>query len=235
MTKTTGKAIEERTWIVGPLRVVGPTKSTRIDGRGAKWTVMAVDTVVEDVAEKVFDSAVKAQAFIDELVGGAAPVDPMSEAAPELSEGVKKRGPASVRPTVTTATPATLNRSHTRYPAGVSSGPKDPDAAPFNLMSVADALTQEGLDPFVEVAKVLKERAPVMRDGKQAVDPETGELLTYAVIGPVDRAKILVELGQYVQPKLKAVEVKVEDRTQLTEEQLNARIAKIMAASAGAT
>lgn len=222
--------VTEKTWIVGPLRVRGPIAPVAgLPGsKGDQWTVLAVDSVTEETAEKAFSSATKAQAFIDSLVNGADPVDPLAEAAPEIvNPGTGSQG--AFRPT-TTATPATLTARHTRRQDGeAKTDPKNPAAAPFNLKSVSEALTDAGLDPFVEIAKVLKERVPIHRDGKPLVDDTTGEPVTVPLISGVDRAKILVELGQYVAPKLKAVEMKVEDKTKLTEEELDRRIAAFAA------
>lgn len=235
----TGLPVVERTWIVGPLRVIGPTKQTSHGGPAVRWVVTAIDSVAEDIAEKVFPSAAKAQAFIDELVSGAPPVDPLAEVAPTISGACSNRGSQGQKTLgeIAPPTPPTLDGRHTRRAPGDggpgAKGAKDPDAAPFNLKSVREALIQEGLDPFVEVARVLTERVPVMQDGKPVLDAE-GRPITVPRIGGVDRAKILVELGQYVEPKLKAVEVKVEDKTQLTEDQLNARIARLFAADAAA-
>lgn len=230
---TTGLPIVERTWIVGPLRVIGPTKQTSLGGPAVRWVVTASDDIAEILAEKVFSSAAKAQRFIDELVCGAPPIDPLAEVAPAISGACSDRGSQGQKTLgdIAMPTPPTLDGRHTRWEAGDggpgAKGTKDPNAAPFNLMSVRDALISEGLDPFVEVARVLTERVPVIQDGKPVLDAE-GQPVTVPRIGGVDRAKILVELGQYVEPKLKAVEVKVEDKTQLSEEQLDKRIAVFM-------
>jgi hypothetical protein len=229
-----GAKVIERTWIVGPLRVRGPIAPAHGVGGSRHWTVLAVDSMTEETAEKEFGSAVKAQAFIDTLVDGAPPVDPLAEVTRGLPSGDKHSGSASVTAVTTTPTPATLDRKHTRRAPGVTSGPKDPDAAPFNLKSVREALEDAGLDPFVEVARVLNERYTVTDADKKPVLDAEGQPIMRPLIGGIDRAKILVELGQYVAPKLKAVEVKVEDKTQLTEAQVDRRIADLFAAHAAA-
>jgi hypothetical protein len=219
-----------QTWVVGPLRVNGPLRM----GKG-KWSVIAVDSMTEETAEKVFDTAGKAQTFIDELVGGAPPVDPLVEAAPEIVNPSPNALP--LRPIVTTATPATLTRRHTRQVEGAGGpgqGEKDPDAAPFNLKAVRDALVDAEFDPFVELTRVLKEDAAVVKNGEAVLGADGKPLRVHAIRG-IDRAKILVELGQYVAPKLKAVEVKVEDVNKLTPEQMDARIALLLGRHKAAT
>jgi len=221
-------AVHEQRWQVGPLVVVGPTRFTTSKGNTA-WRVVAVDSSIEETAEKVFSSAVKAQTFIDGLVSGAAPIDPLEEARGTMASADNRSGSNGLHERAeTTPTPPTLNHRHTRVDP--YTGLKDPERSPFNLKSVVEALTGEGLDPFVEVARVLKERVPVVdRNGQPVIDRETGKPVTVPKIGGVERAKLLVELGQYVSPKLKAVDVKVEDKGALTEEQLDQRIAAIYA------
>jgi hypothetical protein len=106
--------------------------------------------------------------------------------------------------------------------------PKDAATAPFNLKAVTEALTDAGLDPFVELARALQETVTVLQaDGSPRLGPD-GQPIRRLVMGARDRASVLIELAQYYTPKLKAVEVKVEDKRQLTEEQLNERIAAIL-------
>lgn len=217
--------VEPRTWKVGTLTVIGPLRMpprSGLGGTGApQWQVMAHDTAIEETAEKVFSSATKAQRFIDSLVDGHPPEDP-------LANEPTRHGLSMVL--TTTPTPPRFDGRHTRIDRKAGETVAEHGAhAPFNLKAVAEALTGEGCDPFVEVARAVQERRPVMKgDGTPLIDPKTGEPVMVYVIGPTDRAKILIELGQYVSPKLKAVEVKVEDKRELTAEQLNDRIAAIL-------
>ena len=221
-----------RVWVIGTTRIEGPLRvPPRLAGGNSEWHVKATDTLVEDSITKVFSSVGKAQTFIDEITSGAAPVDPLAGGpdAPAKSIGAAAKVPSPVG-----ATPATLTHRNARMtaPAG---GKRDANVSPFNLKAVAEALIGEEMDPFVEVAKALKKRYWVIDgDGKAVIDPTTGEPAWRYEIGITDRAKILIELGQYIAPKLKAVEVKVEDKRTLSEEQLNDRIGAFLArANAG--
>jgi hypothetical protein len=209
-------------WHVGSLRVSGPHKHVR--GMSVRWEVIAVDEALEDVASKFFPSKAKAQAFIDQLVEGAPPIDPLA------SEGNTKTVQADrVLNTQLPARP-TLDGRHTRSRGRLVEGePKDAATAPFNLRAVKAVLEDEQMDPFVEIARALTETVPVlMADGSPRLDPATGEPLVRRAIGARDRASILIELAQYYTPKLKAVEMKVEDKRDLSEQQLDERIGAIL-------
>ena len=74
----------------------------------------------------------------------------------------------------------------------------------INLKAVADALALEGLDPTVELIKIIK---------SGNLDPKT-------------QASVLNELLQFTQPKLKAVEVK--SKVELNDDQIDARLAELL-------
>lgn len=94
-------------------------------------------------------------------------------------------------------------------------------AVGINLKSVAEALVLEGLDPAVEFARILK---PIQR-----VDPITGKKTMEHQLDPDTRARMLSEILQYTQPKLKAVEVKMSGTLDLlSEEQLDSRLATLL-------
>lgn len=228
----------ERTWVVGSLTVRGPYRLPQPIGapQGVKplWGVHAVDAALEDEAEKTFPSAAAAQRFIDELVSGAPPVDPLAD---DPDEPARSRGAQRQRPEDIVGNRATLTKSHTRRPAGQggpgAKGAKDPAAAPFNLKAVAEVLVEYGLNPFEEVARVMQARRPVRyppghEQAGQIVLDDDGNEVTEPVIHGIDRAKIGLELGKYIAPKLKAVEMKVEDKTKLTEAELDERIAAML-------
>ena len=94
----------------------------------------------------------------------------------------------------------------------------------FTIRGVRDVLTEHGLDPAAEIAKILQAEVPVLkRDGTPALD-EAGKPLMRAAIDPETKLKALLSLQDFVSPRLKAVEV-TDARPKLTEEQLDARIA----------
>lgn len=98
----------------------------------------------------------------------------------------------------------------------------------INLRSVAEACVDEGLDPAVEIPKALNLKRPVMRDGKQVYDENGDPVMEYVLDADV-RLRTLNELLQYIQPKLKAVEVKMSGSLELTGEQLDQRLAALLA------
>lgn len=68
----------------------------------------------------------------------------------------------------------------------------------INLKAVAEVLAERGLDPTEAIVAIL-----------QPVDPDTGESLPSKLELDV-QARILNELLQYTQPKLKSVEIKAK-------------------------
>ena len=215
-------------WRVGPLTVYGPERQ-RDSGTGVTWTVMAVDSMTEETSEKVFRTHGQAQAFIDTLVNGTAPVDPLADepGTPPKNQALVLRAPTGAKPA-----PPTLNGHHVSIDRRAGHTLATHGAsAPFNISAVADALIAEELDPFTEIARAIKDVETVYRNGNPVIGAD-GQPVTKRVIGSLDRAKILVDLGQYLQPKLKAMEVKVENKNTLTAEQLDERIAAIMERSA---
>jgi hypothetical protein len=66
----------------------------------------------------------------------------------------------------------------------------------INLKAVAEVLAERGLDPTEAIIDIL-----------QPTDPETGEALPCRLDADV-QARVLNELLQYTQPKLKSIEVK---------------------------
>lgn len=98
----------------------------------------------------------------------------------------------------------------------------------LNLLAVADALSLEGLDPAVEMVKILNTKIPVTtRDGLPVLDAE-GKQVYVDAVDPETKLRTLNELLQYTQPKLKAVEMKVSGSLELSEEQLDERISAIL-------
>jgi hypothetical protein len=99
----------------------------------------------------------------------------------------------------------------------------------INLKAVSAALVDEGFDPAVEITKILKGEMMTDDGGKPVVHPVTGEVMrTYRVDADV-RLRMLNEVLQYTQPKLKAVEMKVSGTLDLTSEQLDNRLNMLLA------
>lgn len=105
----------------------------------------------------------------------------------------------------------------------------------INLKMVADALAEEGMDPTLEIIKVLQRKVPVTdRAGNPVIDVMTGDPLMVDAIDPDTRLRTLNELLQYTQPKLKSVEMKVSGNLELSSEQLDSRLQGLLAKAQGA-
>lgn len=77
----------------------------------------------------------------------------------------------------------------------------------INLKAVAEVLQERGLDPTSEIVDVLEAKRIVkVFDKALGMEVEVEE----PVLDPDTRARINLELLQYVQPKLKSIEVKAK-------------------------
>ena len=102
----------------------------------------------------------------------------------------------------------------------------------INLKAVAEALIDEGLDPAAEIARVLKGRPMVDDNGNPVIDPVTGQEVMEHLVDPEIRLRTLNSLLEFVQPKLKAVEVKLNGNLELSSEQLDQRLGALIAKAA---
>jgi Tat protein secretion system quality control protein TatD with DNase activity len=103
----------------------------------------------------------------------------------------------------------------------------------INLKAVAEACIDEGLDPAVEITKALNKQIPLFRNGAQVFD-DNGLPVMVHLVDADTRLRTLNELLQYTQPKLKAVEVKMSGSLELSSDQLDQRLASLLAKAARA-
>jgi hypothetical protein len=103
----------------------------------------------------------------------------------------------------------------------------------INLKAVADALIEEGLDPAVELTRILKGEPMFDDAGNPVLHPITGEHQRAYLVDADTRVRTLNEMLQYTQPKLKAVEVKVSGSLELTNDQLDARLSALISKAQG--
>jgi len=117
-------------------------------------------------------------------------------------------------------------RTGNTHPVRKSSGARHP--LKINLMAVSEALVEEGLDPAIEFARILRGRPLVDDEGKPVIDPITGEQARRYELDADVRVRMLSEILNYTQPKLKAVEVKMSGSLELTSEQLDQRLGALL-------
>ena len=77
----------------------------------------------------------------------------------------------------------------------------------INLKAVAEVLADEGMDPAAEMVRILKAQIPLRdRQGMIVMDSDGNPVMQDVVDSDV-KLRMLNELLQYTQPKLKAVEM----------------------------
>jgi hypothetical protein len=102
----------------------------------------------------------------------------------------------------------------------------------INLKTVAEACVEAGLDPAVEIARVLATKVPILDNrGKPKMNPD-GSPMTVDLIDPDTKIRTLTELLQYNQPKLKAVEMKISGTLELSDAELDQRLTALLAKGA---
>lgn len=107
-----------------------------------------------------------------------------------------------------------------------------PGTPKINLRQVAEACLEEGLDPATEIVRVLRGRPMVDDAGNEVIDPATGAPVMVHDVESDVRLRTLNSLLEFVQPKLKAVEVKMSGSLELSDEQLDARLKALIAKAA---
>lgn len=119
------------------------------------------------------------------------------------------------------------------FPSGRTHAARTSSKRPgkINLKAVAEACIDEGLDPAAEIARVLQASTPLTKNGKEVLD-DNGNPIMVPLVDADTRLRTLNELLQYVQPKLKSVEVKMSGALELSNEQLDQRLAALIAKAA---
>ena len=111
-----------------------------------------------------------------------------------------------------------------------SSSTKKGGELKINLKAVAQALVDEGYDPAVEIINILKKQVPIYdNSGLPKLDPKTKKPIMRDALDPDTKLRMLNEMLQYTQPKLKAVEMKISGHLDLTNEQLDSRLEMLFA------
>jgi len=99
----------------------------------------------------------------------------------------------------------------------------------INLRAVGEVLAEYGMDPAAEMVKILTAEEPVLDTDGAPIYDEDGQPMTRPALDAEMRLRFMNELLQYTQPKLKSVDVKVDHTADLTDEQLERRIALLLA------
>ncbi len=97
----------------------------------------------------------------------------------------------------------------------------------ITLKDIARAFEEAGLDPAVELVRSIKAMRPSIINGQPEIDAN-GEPVLVPVLPAETRAKLLLELISFLQPKLKAVEVKVSGELDMSSEQLDNRLKALL-------
>lgn len=169
---------------------------------GELWVVTAEDQVLGVVARKKFRTKAQAADFYASVLLGKTAADPLANPAP---------GKHAVDPNTNLTSLARSGKAQF--------DPRGRHTDGVNLKDVAAVLASYGLDPAVEIAGIL---APcdVVGEGGEI----EGQLYQ---LDARERVKALLELMQYVRPKLKAVEVTVKE-PELTDDQVQARVQALL-------
>ena len=98
----------------------------------------------------------------------------------------------------------------------------------INLKMVSEALVEEGLDPTLEMIKILKKEIPILDVNGKPRLAKDGTPMMRSALDDDTKLRTLNELLQYTQPKLKSVEMKVSGNLELTNEQLDSRLLMLL-------
>lgn len=198
--------------------------------RGQQFEVEITDPLTGESVFRPFRSRIQAEDWMVEQASKNPNVRP--ELVPTEQQRVEQRGdvPHMTRNDFwdNAQAPEIGAQSRPRA-AGGESGASRRAKGKINIRSVREVLEEAGLDPTVELVAIIQATVPETdAKGNVIVDALTGETIEKHVLPQAMRASLTADLIQYVQPKLKAVEMKVEDKTPPTDEQLDARIKHLM-------
>ena len=99
----------------------------------------------------------------------------------------------------------------------------------INLVPVFEALIAAGVDPAAEMIKIIKGQVMVTDRSGEPVKDADGLIMMVDAVDADTKLRVLSELLSYTQPKLKAVEMRVSGHLELSNEQLDSRLAALMA------
>lgn len=176
--------------------------------------IVAIEDVLGERLEKKFASKSRALDFYTELWLGMSRTEAARRADPDLPAPTTemRRNVVSLADAQTPTVQAG-HRAQLRNRKAI------------NLRKVAEVLSSYGLDPTETIADAL---VPV-----QTIDPDTGVEVDEHRLSTEQRAHIALELMQYLHPKLKAVEMKIDGTLAgMTQEQLDARLQLLLARAA---
>jgi len=171
---------------------------------GQLWVVTAEDAVLGVMERKKFRTRAQAFDFYTTVLLGKAAVQERMDSNDHQSRSVDANTHATA-----------LARSGT-----AQFDPRGRHTDGINLRDVSEVLASYGLDPIAEIAGIL-----VPHD---VVDADTGTESKGYQLDAKERVKALLELTQYVRPKLRAVDVTVKD-DELTEQQVDDRLRALLA------
>jgi hypothetical protein len=178
---------------------------------GGLWHITCTDPVLGDSVTKSFSSFALAMTARDNFVTGLSTHERVSRelggkagehAAPGTFEILEKPAKRSTQ-------------------AGSKRGKRY-----FDLNSVADVLLDHGLDPSVELARILKPEQKRDNVGQPLYGPDGKPVMIDQLAAP-ERARVLLELQQYVHPKLKAIEI-TQKTVEPTPEEVRAEIQRLV-------
>lgn len=99
----------------------------------------------------------------------------------------------------------------------------------INLRTVAEACIEAGLDPAAEIARALAAQVPALDSKGKPIIGGDGKPVLVGLVDMDTKIRTLTELLQYNQHKLKAVEMKVGGSLEISDEELDQRIATLLA------